>query len=185
MKSNTGILISLITVMVFLGLGLSYFWTQAFPSQPAGATIYVTTEFDTLDGDSLCSLREAILAANTDTAVSGCSAGQGADIIVLASATYSMTILGIDEDAAATGDLDITDDLAIRGQGASLTFVSGNGIDRVFHVDPTEKGIAAVFADLTIQDGEAFGEDDDVDVKGGGGILAHSEITLDRIAYPQ
>lgn len=181
MRSKSGALLILVTAFVLLGLGLSYFWAQAVPLQPEGTTIIVNTAIDLILDDGLCSLREAIQAANTDSAVTGCNAGQGADIILLASANYDLTISGADEEAAATGDLDITDDLEIKGQGTALTFVSGNGIDRVFHVDPTEKGVQVKFVDLTIQNGDAIRDVVEVDIKGGGGILTHSDIILERV----
>ena len=48
--------------------------------------------------------------------------------------TYTLTIAGTGEDAAATGDLDITDDLTITGAGSGLTIIDGNSLDRVFDV---------------------------------------------------
>ena len=38
------------------------------------------------------------------------------------------------EDAAESGDLDITDDLTISGAGAESTIVDGGGLDRVFEI---------------------------------------------------
>ena len=83
--------------------------------------IVVNTTDDELNTDGDCSLREAIQAANTDTAVSGCPAGTGGDTIVLQeNATYLLTISGANEDANQTGDLDITSDVAIEGNGATI-----------------------------------------------------------------
>ena len=61
--------------------------------------------------------REAIIAANTDTAVDDCLAGSGDDTITLAGGTYTLSVSGIGEDASATGDLDITNNLMITGAG--------------------------------------------------------------------
>jgi CSLREA domain-containing protein len=41
----------------------------------ASATLTVTTTSDTISNDGLCSLREAIIAANTDSAFHDCPAG--------------------------------------------------------------------------------------------------------------
>jgi CSLREA domain-containing protein len=57
-----------------------------------------------------CTLRAAVQEAN-DTA--------GADTIVLPAGTYALTHYGALEDAAATGDLDVTSDVTIEGAGAS------------------------------------------------------------------
>ena len=78
----------------------------------AGETITVTTTDDELNSDGDCSLREAIQAANTDTAIDACEAGSGPDTISLQeNAVYTLTFGGVREDAGVTGDLDITDDL--------------------------------------------------------------------------
>src|SRR6266404_7208434 len=56
-----------------------------------------------------CTLRAAIQEANANT---------GPDTITVPDGTYMLTIAGRDEDSAATGDLDITDDVTITGAGA-------------------------------------------------------------------
>ena len=53
-------------------------------------------------------------------------------------AVYTITIPGAGEDCAASGDLDITDDLTIEGAGAQATIVDGGGLDRVFQVLPAQ-----------------------------------------------
>jgi len=72
-----------------------------------------------------CTLRAAVQQAN---------ALAGHDTIMLPAGTYTLTISGLCEDGAATGDLDITDDLTITGAGAATTIIDGGGIDRVFDV---------------------------------------------------
>ena len=94
-------------------------------------TFTVTKTGDTADGacDSDCSLREAIIAAN---------ASVGADIIVfdtsLTPGTFTLSKAGTEENQAETGDLDITDNLTITGEGAADTIIDGNQLDRVLHV---------------------------------------------------
>ena len=90
------------------------------------------------------SLRQAIIDANNTV---------GTDTINLPSGTY--TLLGPNgEDAAASGDLDITDDVIIAGAGAATTIVDGNGIDRVFHTHGTSD---VTIGGITIQDGASAG----------------------------
>src|SRR5689334_21126795 len=89
-------------------------------------TFPVTTTTDGGGG----SLRAAIIAAN---------ANPGPDIVTVPAGTYTLTITGANEDACATGDLDITDALTINGAGAATTIIQAgtsksNGIDRVFDV---------------------------------------------------
>lgn len=100
----------------------------------AATTITLTASWDSLAGDGLCSLREAIIAANTDTAVDACPAGNGADTIILPAGQYDLTLAGINEDAALTGDLDITEDLILIGEGSATTTINANSIDRAFHI---------------------------------------------------
>ncbi len=58
----------------------------------------------------------------------------GSNTINLPSGTYTLTIAGANEDASATGDLDITSNLTIKGAGSSNTIIDGNSLDRVIQV---------------------------------------------------
>jgi CSLREA domain-containing protein len=119
-----------------------------------GLTVTTTTDgADAAPGDGICesttgvgdcSMRAAIQEANAFTA-----SDAGHTTITLADATYALTIAGTEEDAAATGDLDITGDLTIRGSGA---IIDANGLDRVIDV----RTGSTVDLDLTtITDGTA------------------------------
>jgi hypothetical protein len=103
-----------------------------------------------------CSLRGAVIKANTTA---------GTDTIALSPGTYTLTIAGIGEEAAMTGDLDLTQSVIIQGAGAASTIIQagttppvptpGNCtdcIDRVFHV--TSSGVTADFMNLTIRHGK-------------------------------
>ena len=94
------------------------------------ATFTVSKTADTNDGTcgADCSLREAVRAAN---------ASAGMDTINIPNGVYELTIGGINEHAANTGDLDILDSVTIIGGGSAGTFVqaggsAGTGIDKVF-----------------------------------------------------
>jgi hypothetical protein len=109
------------------------------PSAAFGATISVTTETDAINaGDGKCSLREAVRSANLDPVAapgSGeCANGSGADTIELPAGNYTRLIAGNSEDAAATGDLDLTNDVTIHGAGAASTTIDGSQKDRVLDV---------------------------------------------------
>lgn len=104
------------------------------PDVVQAASIAVDVTNDELNGDADCSLREAIQAANTDAAVSGCAAGSGADTITVPAGTYRLRRVGAGEDGNATGDLDVLGDVTIRGAGGFLSVIDGNGTDRVLHV---------------------------------------------------
>ena len=100
---------------------------------------------DTSDGacDTDCSLREAVIAAN---------ANPGTDVIVLGPGNY--TLGGAPgEDHAASGDLDITDDLVILGAGAVSTSIRGGRNDRIFEVWETSLDLSGVGLDTAGLDG--------------------------------
>ena len=93
-----------------------------------------------------CSLRGAILTAN----------GNGvADTISFdGNGIYDLSIAGANDDACATGDLDISGDLTISGNGSANTVIDGSGIDRVFDIHPGAEGsITVTLENLTIQGG--------------------------------
>lgn len=100
----------------------------------AASNITVTTSTDNLTNNGDCSLREAIQAANTDTAVDACTAGSGDDTIAVPVDTYTLTLAGAGEDANATGDLDITANVTIQGVSSASTIIDGNAADRVLQV---------------------------------------------------
>src|SRR4051812_14130134 len=84
-----------------------------FVAIPASAvTIRVTTTNDETDagacftGDTDCSLREAIILSNATPG--------GSEIILATGATYTLTRVGANENAASTGDLDITETVSIH-----------------------------------------------------------------------
>src|SRR5919202_3569235 len=110
------------------------------------APIAVNTFLDDTAANGNCTLREAIIAANTNAAVDACPAGgSGVDTIALPPGTYQLTLPGAGEDAAATGDLDILGDLRIAGAGAGSTTIDATGLgDRVFHVLAGTAGISGV-----------------------------------------
>src|SRR5262245_30356298 len=79
------------------------------------------------------SLRQAVLDANVEP---------GADRIFFTGQAHGTITPG--------GQLDVTDDLEIRGPGAELVAVSGKDVSRVFAIS---SGVTALFAGLTINHG--------------------------------
>lgn len=100
----------------------------------SAATITVNTADDEINVDGDCSLREAVQAAETDTAVDACAAGSGADTIDLPDATYGLTLTGAGENAGATGDLDVSTEITLRGTTLAGTVIDGQGADRIAEV---------------------------------------------------
>jgi CSLREA domain-containing protein len=109
------------------------------PPVAHAATITVNTTDDELNDDDDCSLREAIQAANTNSAVDDCTAGQAypnLDTITFSAATNGIPIVLVGaagEDANVSGDLDILDggDLTIQGNDPTNTIIDGNDTVRV------------------------------------------------------
>ncbi|MEZ4864700.1 MAG: choice-of-anchor Q domain-containing protein [Caldilineaceae bacterium] len=130
----------------------------------AQTSITVTTDQDTVAADGLCSLREAVIAANTDGAFNDCPAGSGADTITFSSnlplpLTIVLTQTGQNEDNAATGDLDIAGELTIAGEQVTI---DGNDADRVFEI---LSGARVTMTGLTVRNGNPGAG------KNGGGLL--------------
>ena len=165
----------LASLLVCAGVLGQLFYTGGTSLSPvafAATTISVTTTSDNLSNNGDCSLREAIKAANTNTAVDGCPAGSGTDTIVLPAGTYLLSLSGANEDANATGDLDITGALAIQGAGAGTTTIDANSLDRVLHIF---SGASTQIAGVTVRGGLASSTV-------GGGILFDAPLTLTGVA---
>ncbi|MCB0017993.1 MAG: CSLREA domain-containing protein, partial [Anaerolineales bacterium] len=183
----------LIGFACLMGMGLMAFAVKLVQAQATAATpaavattITVNTDADELNSNNNCSLREAIVAANTDTAVDNCPAGSGADTITFAD-NYTITL---------TSALpDITTDLTIDGEGAANTIVQASTCNpvtlpggctpadwRVF----TFTAGASTLKDLTVRYGNC---DSDATCSGlddsdGGNIYASNgstSLTLDAV----
>jgi len=96
-------------------------------SASVSAETFVVTKVTDDDGPCTiddCALREAVLAAN---------AFPGADVIEVPGGTYQLSLVGpVPENICMTGDVDITDDLEIRGDPFADVTIIGDGTDRVF-----------------------------------------------------
>lgn len=164
--------------VVFMLLALLFIF---FPSLADATTITVNSPADDLDqaANGNCTLREALVAANTNAAVDGCPAGQAGpavvDLVRLPAGTYNLSVGGRGEDAAQGGDLDIIDDVMIVGVGADQTFIDAGQIDRVFDVDPGEQGLTATLAGLAIRGGNATSGET------GGGIRNRGTLTVEQV----
>ncbi len=129
-------------------------------------------EIDVLPGDGICAsragvctLRAAVLEANNLA---------GNDSIALPAGHFLLIIKGPDEDAGATGDLDVTDDLVIAGAGVASSIIGGYGADRVFDV---RAPAGLTLSDLTITGGTPPAEES------GGGMLNAGTVTLTNVAF--
>lgn len=130
---------SLAVAVVALGLA------QVTPVVPdlAAATIPVDTLADNEAADGLCSLREAIQAANDDLPFLGCPAGEDHDLVTL---DLTGTI-------ALTADLpEITRNLTLTGP-ASGTLTLNGGNHRMLEMNGAPNGKTLRIERLTIRNG--------------------------------
>ncbi|HEX5948942.1 MAG TPA: CSLREA domain-containing protein [Actinomycetota bacterium] len=138
---------------------------------PAGAgTLTVTrTDDPPPDGCSAgdCSLREAVLAANTSV---------GPDAVLVPAGRYVLSIPpdGTPDDGL-DGDLDITEDLILEGAGAPTTILDANHVDRVVQVICCETDV--FITGVTITNGTT------ANPFGGGGVMGLSvQVTLSKVS---
>lgn len=151
------------------------------------ASIVVNTTEDELNGDGDCSLREAVQAANTNSAVDACPAGDGTftDTITF-SVTGTITLVSSHLSVIGGGPL------AIDGGGA-ITISGGNAV-RAFYADYTaivtlknltimdgyasEGGGIHNTGNLTVQDSMISGCNTYGNLTGGGGIYNSGALTV-------
>jgi CSLREA domain-containing protein len=131
---------------------------------PALAASYVvtTTADNTTAGDGLCTLREAILAANNAPANADCGAGSSTDDTITFSVSGTI-VLGSQLPAIVSGQGKLT----IDGVGQSIT-ISGNNSVRVFEVN---SGGDLTLQNLTVSNGSAVGDI-------GGGIANFGTVNI-------
>jgi uncharacterized repeat protein (TIGR01451 family)/CSLREA domain-containing protein len=147
--------LSVVTLLTALALTLR-------PTPPAyAASITVNGTADTIANDGQCTLREAIMAANADTAVNECAAGSGDDTIDLTSIAGTIHL---------TGPLpDIVSNVVFNGPGVSSLTVRRDtgGNYRIFAV---YTGAIVTISGLTISNGLVNDY--------GGGIYNEGTLTL-------
>jgi CSLREA domain-containing protein len=173
--------------VLVLPISLFGFWRPiiAAPLTP-GNTYTVNSTLDTpaadasknvcADANGRCTLRAAIMVANFFT---------GANTIILPAGVYTLTRPGY-EDGALVGDLNISNDLTIKGAGSSLTIVDGNGAvtgDRVFKILASANNVT--LSGMTIRNGQSLLSGVGMPIGGGGlytesaGNLLLSDVILD------
>ena len=165
-----------IWIITFFGFAL------ALPHITYAATFVVNSTADRVDnnpGDAKCDTGQSTPQGKPEctlrAAIQETNALAGVDTIVLPAGIFQLTISGPNENAAATGDLDILDNLIIIGAGRDRTFIDGAGLDRVFDIlspaSPTQPNAAidVIITHVTVRNGTALG---------GGGIQYGSHLTV-------
>ena len=139
------------------------------------AVITVDSVADNFNPDGQITLREAVRAANLDDiadAIEGSQQGDGADTIRFHPDIVGQVI------ALTEGQLTLSSEVSIVGQGESLTIISGSEISRVFLVDDgTPEQLSVALSHLTVRDGF----NDATVVDGGAGIQSYEDLELDSV----
>jgi hypothetical protein len=126
----------------------------------SSATTFTVTDFgDTVPGGAIGQLRRLINDASPG------------DTIVIPAGIITLTGAS-NENANASGDLDIVKNLTIQGAGAGVTIIDGGGIDRVIDVVSS----TVIISGLTIRNGNRGSGDS------GGGVRNQGTLTLTDVA---
>ena len=127
------------------------------------ATLTVNSLADNVTpGDGLVTLREAIVAANTDGRTDGGNSGRGPDVIEFAGAA------ALGDIHLALGELTISAPLTISGSGANILKIDAGGHSRIFDILSSAGDVT--IDGLTLTGGSAAGN--------GGAIQADTSGTL-------
>ena len=149
----------------------------AYEYSVTGTNYAVNSLADVVAADGVVTLREAIEAANTNTAVTpDVPAGSATlqDVITFDQAALSAEAgVAVGEPVTITlggTQLEITDSLAIHGLGADILTIDADGRSRVFHVSGAETEVD--LTGLTITGGAV------TDANGGGVYIGSGTLTL-------
>jgi hypothetical protein len=167
MRSIAQLIAALILATTWLTAGI-------FQPAQAGEVFAVDGTADSVDanpGDGVCA--DSLGRCTPRAAMMEANALSGTDLITFPAGTYTLTLTGSEEDAAATGDLDVLDDLTINGTRQASTTIDAAGLDRVFQVlGGTD--ISLSMSDLTITGGGG-------PIINGGGLTNTGIASLTRV----
>lgn len=119
-----------------------------------------------VDGTT-CTLVDAIQAANTDSAVGGCAAGSGTDVLNLTSPQYLLTF---PYGSTNYGLPPVTSTLVIQGNGAIIQRDVSATSFGIFQVESSGN---LTLLNLTVRNGSEYGG---IDVNGGTLNLSHTQV---------
>ena len=143
---------------------------HAAPAAPAALTFIVNSPSDVPDsspGDGVCETAKDNGVCTLRAAIQEANRHPGPDTIQLqAGVTYLLSLSGVADDTALSGDLDITDSVTILGAGPLSTIIDGDAMgERVFQITGT-----VVISGVTIQHGHSGFI--------GGGLTNNGRLTL-------
>lgn len=184
-----------LALLALLALLASAFLFGDVPVRAAGFSVDSTLDaVDATPGDGACRTLDGVCTLRA--AVQEANALPGPDTISLPSGVYTLALPGADEEAALSGDLDITDDVTITGAGAASTIIDGADLDRVLHVTAntqvTISGItvrngSAAVAGGILNTGTVFLNDavvsDNTAADDGGAVINHGTFFVERSVF--
>ena len=146
-------------------------------ADPNGTSCDTGNTIDSTDGSYVgdavgtgfteCTLRGAIQAANNLP---------GKQTIQLPAAIYTLDQTGSSNDITV-GDLEITDDLDLVGDGATTTVVDANGIDRVVEIPQSSGAPTVSITGLTLTGGHVLSHGGGIAVFDGATTLDHTIVS--------
>lgn len=107
-------------------------------------------------------------------AVQEANANPGPDTIILPPGLIELSLEGPADHSAASGDLEITDDLTITGAGQDVTYIDATQIDSAFHI---QAGVSLTLDNLTLQ----IPSDSDTGIVNDGGTLTLEAADVDEV----
>lgn len=132
------------TIFLSAGALVASLFLFTFTASAANLTVNSVDDLDLVDGN--CTLREAILSANEDSAHDACVAGNGTDIIFFDASLNGQVITLKDE-------LLLEEGIHILGNGRGQTIIDGDASNRIFHVNAP--GDLVTFTKMTLQNASA------------------------------
>lgn len=140
------------------------------------AAIEVTTTVPSPGANGDCTLGEAIKAANTDSAVDGCSGGYGADIIFLAARTFRLLTPYIE---GGDNGLAITTDITLRAAPGPVgtAVIERDPVASLFRVLYISSSGALRLNGVTVSGGRVNGPGAGIFVDGGELVIENSAVS--------
>lgn len=155
-----------------------------FATPMAVATTFIVNDFadavDAAPGDGVCRTAATPTSCTLRAAIQEANASPGPDEITLSVGVYSLELAGAQENAAASGDLDISDSVTITGAGINRTIIDGMKKDRLFDIYDADGGelLAVSISGVTIRNGLI-----DYDSSAGGALLSNGRLVLTDVLF--
>jgi CSLREA domain-containing protein len=130
---------------------------------------------DALPGDHVCATAAAACSLRAAVQEVDAVPSAAAQITLATTATYTLAVSGAGEDAAATGDLDITSPLTIVGNGATI---DAAGLDRVLDLRSGSLQVSS----LIVRGGNVSGDGGGLRLAGGTSLAPSGLVITNNTA---